>query len=166
MKCLGLLFLYFLHGCVSLGHAVSQGEVRDRFLLFKEEFNKVYEDTIEEEMRFKIFADKLESIEAHNQKENTTYKKGITEFSDLTSGEFLSRMTYHPAVLPETKLTNSRLNLQPLSELPEEVDWRNSGIISDVRNQVMQCKKVIQSYNRRSVGSLWVLLGLCYSGAD
>ena len=85
MKCLGLLFLYFLQGCASLGHAVSQGEVRDRFLLFKEEFNKVYEDAKEEEMRFKIFAEKLESIEAHNQIEDTTYKKGITEFSDLTS---------------------------------------------------------------------------------
>jgi hypothetical protein len=116
---------------------VSQGEVRDRFLLFKEEFNKVYEDAKEEEMRFKIFAEKLESIDAHNQKEDTTYKRGITEFSDLTSEEFLSRMTYHPTFLPETKLADSRLNLQTLSDLPEEVDWRSSGIISNVRNQVM-----------------------------
>ena len=134
MKCLGLLFLYFLQGCLTLGHAVSQGEAGDRFEMFKEEFSKVYEDVQEEEMRFKIFAQKLKSIEAHNERDDTTYKKGITEFSDLTSGEFLSRMTYHTAVLPETKLTNSRLNLQPLSELPEEVDWRNSGIISDVKN--------------------------------
>jgi hypothetical protein len=137
---LGLLFFYFLQGCVSFGYAVSQDEVRDMFIMFKEEFNKVYEDAKEEKMRFKRFADKIESIEAHNQIQNTTYKKGITEFSDLTSAEFLSLMTYHPKFL----LADSRLNLQPLSELPEEVDWRRSGIISDVRNQVAKFRQNIQ----------------------
>jgi hypothetical protein len=136
MRCPCLLSLCLLLGCVSLGQAVSLGEAREKFELFKEQFNKEYLNVQEEEKRFKTFEEKLAPIETHNKKENTSYKRGLTEFSDLTTEEFLGRMTYHPVSLLQTKQAQNTINLKPLSELPEEVDWRNNAIISDIQNQV------------------------------
>ena len=61
---------------------------------------------------------------------------GITQFSDMTTEEFLSLQTYRPGVV-SSGVTRSldTGDLVPVSQLPEEVDWRTQGVITDVHNQ-------------------------------
>ena len=65
------------------------------------------------------------------------FYSGLNQFSDLTTPEFMSLQTYTPAPgsssSDEFKLKTD--NLTPVNQLPEEVDWRQQGVITEVHNQ-------------------------------
>jgi len=108
------------------------------FEQFKARHGKSYANGKEEQARFKIFQDNLLKIEKHN-KEGHSWQLGVTKFADLTKEEFVE--TYARGRLPirsnARKLDITKRKDIKLEDLPSSVDWRDQGVITDVRDQGM-----------------------------
>ncbi|XP_023347981.1 cysteine protease RD19A isoform X2 [Eurytemora carolleeae] len=105
------------------------------FTNFKIKFNKTYRSWAEEETRFAAFKKNLDRIEKHNG-EKHSWKMGITQFADLTRDEFVQThlQGYKPfGTKRPTMAKKENINI----DLPESVDWREKGIITEVRDQGM-----------------------------
>lgn len=107
-------------------------------MLFQNEYGKSYKNDRDERQRFQIFKQNLREIEAHNvlfKNKESTYTKGITQFSDLTSFEFsnlFGRQTSLPK-MPVTRMVYSKANT---NNIPDQFDWRQrDGVVSDLRTQ-------------------------------
>ncbi|XP_031494570.1 cysteine proteinase RD21A-like [Nymphaea colorata] len=97
---------------------------------------KAYNDLVEKDKRFNAFKDNLLFIDEHNSG-NHSYKLGLNRFADLTNEEY--RKMYLG-----TRMSMSRRNARPASkryavkegeELPDEVDWREKGAVTAVKDQ-------------------------------
>lgn len=102
---------------------------------FKADHTKVYSSPAEEATRLRIFAENVAKMEVHN-KQGLSWSQGINQFTDLTKEEFVS--TYSSGRLP-TRMPRAPVNYQgmqaKLADLPESVDWRDQGVITEVANQ-------------------------------
>ena len=103
------------------------------------QFGRTYVDSAEKEKRFKIFKENYEYVERFNNAgNNMTYKLGINAFSDLTDEEFQASHTGSkmPISNPRFSKTITSFKYQNLTnEVPENVDWRDKGVVTDVKNQ-------------------------------
>ncbi|XP_045197720.2 procathepsin L-like [Mercenaria mercenaria] len=108
------------------------------FSSYKKIHNKKYEDENEEAMRHEIFKVNVNHIRAHNllyAKGEKSYYLGVNQFSDLTHQEFLKLYTGHILRAKESK-SNGSTYLTPFNILlPEKVDWRTEGLVTEVKNQ-------------------------------
>uniref|UniRef100_A0A7N0ZR21 Cathepsin propeptide inhibitor domain-containing protein n=1 Tax=Kalanchoe fedtschenkoi TaxID=63787 RepID=A0A7N0ZR21_KALFE len=102
------------------------------FALFKRKYNKAYATPEEHEYRFKVFARNLRRATRHQQLDPMAVH-GVTQFSDLTPGEFR-----------RTVLGLNRLRLPadaraapilPTNDLPADFDWRDRGAVTKPKNQ-------------------------------
>merc|ERR1719209_2881164 len=112
---------------------------REQFRLFKAEHDKVYSSAEEESTRFAIFQDNLRKIEEHNQAGHS-WQLGVTKFADMTKEEFAK--TYASGRLPLRSVSSSARSKDSLprkeirkEDLPASVDWREQGVITEVRDQ-------------------------------
>jgi len=90
-------------------------------------------------MRFGLFKAALDFVREHNAG-NSTWKAGINQFSDLTREEFkdqyLNKLlipiseTTEPSPSPSTVILPD-----PSHPVPNDIDWRNRGAVSAVKNQ-------------------------------
>jgi cathepsin F len=103
---------------------------------FKKTYHRQYRGDPLEGAKFEIFRmnlNRIEEMNETNKKTNGQEPFGITQFSDLTPAEFKSRLlTYKPPV------SKPSIEVRPLElpgELPNSVDWRTSGTVSDVKDQ-------------------------------
>jgi len=90
----------------------------------------------EHDARKNIFANNLKFIEKHNAEHALglhTYTVGINQFADLTNEEFVQQFTGFKAMddLPESSVEID-------VERPAEIDWRQKGAVTPVKNQA-QC---------------------------
>ncbi|XP_023332087.1 zingipain-2 isoform X2 [Eurytemora carolleeae] len=122
-------FIFFLVQAAGCTLAVQYNQ---EFAQFKSTYGKVYRSVGEEENRFKIFSENMEKIREHNEKKST-YTMGMNMWTDLTDEEWSNQFlgykrvsTLHPAVHKESR---------DVKDLPASVDWREKGVISDVKNQ-------------------------------
>jgi len=140
---LGLVALVAFAGLAS---AVSLKQDFEEFRRFQLKFAKVYASDAERNQRFQVFRENLREIEQHNQQPNASYKKGINQFADLTAEEFknthLGGYVKTDSGHGSNGLMSSTLPLlksmspqDALKGLPQNVDWREKGIISPVKNQ-------------------------------
>ncbi|XP_023310816.1 cathepsin L-like proteinase [Anoplophora glabripennis] len=114
---------------------ISATSDKDQWLQFKEKYGRYYRNLKEEQQRFSIFKDNLVTIQEHNEKYakgETSYYMGVTPFADLTPTEFIS-MLNSSRPIPDLKL-------KPLvdvdaSAAPSAIDWRDKGVVSEVKNQ-------------------------------
>merc|ERR1711936_821077 len=109
------------------------------FQNFKAKHGKTYGSSKEETMRFAIFKENLEKIEKHNQ-EGHSWQLGVTKFADLTKEEFSK--TYASGRLNSRLVSSNARNVNfpsrkdiRLEDLPASVDWRDQGVVTDVRDQ-------------------------------
>jgi len=103
----------------------------EEFRKFKSTYNKQY-TSLEETKRYRVFLTNLEKIRKHNAKRSNTWTMKVTEFADLTAEEFAATLTGYKSA-PMSGHTGERKIYS--QELPESVDWRDKGVISDVKNQ-------------------------------
>jgi cathepsin L len=132
MKCFILLTATFVVGTLS-----SSEELHPKWKNFKKLHQKSY-DRVEELKRIHIFEANLKKIEEHNKlfdKNEVSYKMAINQFGDLSQEEFLDYLkTYNNK--GGAKTTKS-VKLQPHlnAEVPDEIDWRENGAVTDVEDQ-------------------------------
>merc|ERR1712142_1344803 len=103
---------------------------------FKIKYGKNLLTGQEHDARKNIFANNLKFIEKHNAEHALglhTYTVGINQFADLTNEEFVQQFTGFKAMddLPESSVEID-------VERPAEIDWRQKGAVTPVKNQA-QC---------------------------
>ncbi|XP_072979660.1 oryzain gamma chain-like [Typha angustifolia] len=101
------------------------------FARFAKRYGKRYESVEEIKLRFGIFAESLELIRSTNKK-GLSYKLGINRFADLSWEEFRGSRLGAPQNCSATLKGNHRLTD---TVLPVTKDWREDGIISQVKDQ-------------------------------
>lgn len=123
--------LIFFQNGINANSYVSQFEA------FEQQFGKSYKDASERLSRFAIFSKNLQEIEQHNLKNGSSWRKGITKFADMTKEEFSKAVNgFIPASSIEpAKMQVKSADLMDVKDLPESVDWRDKGAISDIKDQ-------------------------------
>merc|ERR1711970_1286233 len=131
-----------------------------QFADFKSKFNKTYSSLTEETARLKIFKENLHHYDKQ-KKMISSYSVGVTQFSDLSPQEFkdlyLGGYKNPSGVHSLKKKTSSSFS----SDLPDSVDWRDQGAVSDIKNQG-QCgscwafatTEMVESYAQINSGQL------------
>jgi len=100
--------------------------------------NKAYADE-EYELRKSLFEKSLAVVRQHNSDPSQTYKRGINHLSDWTSEEFRATLGYDKQLGRQQRSKRAKTPIvdrdDDLKGLPASVDWRDSGVISDVKDQ-------------------------------
>lgn len=110
-------------------------DLKSEFEAFESTFSKNYPDSSERAKRFAIFAENVKNIVDHNANPAVNYRKGVNQFTDWTRDEFSTRMNgYVKAPMPEAVSVPSLKN-KKIEDLPDSVDWRDKGAISEVKDQ-------------------------------
>jgi len=121
---------------LTLASLTSGSGVSDQFQRFKADHGKSYLSTTEESHRFQVFQSNLRKIEEHNSRPGVSWRMAVTEFADLTAEEFRDKMLGGYIRTPQTGHIGARLESEMrLEELPESVDWREAGVVTDPKNQ-------------------------------
>jgi len=120
--------------CVHLVYTVHSLHYVQNFDQFKEVFGKTYESLEEENFRREIFSTNLEEVRMHSRT-SSSYQKGINMWSDLTNEEWSSRYLGGYQHISTVKQPAPKANQGKKATLPDSVDWRAKGVVSDVKNQ-------------------------------
>ena len=107
------------------------------FSLFQKRFKKSYGSQEEHNYRFKVFQANRRRATRH-QKLDPSATHGVTQFSDLTPGEF--RKTYLGLRRLRLPKDATEAPILPTDNLPEDFDWREKGAVTPVKNQVFNLK--------------------------
>ncbi|XP_028141607.1 procathepsin L [Diabrotica virgifera virgifera] len=115
-------------------HIVTALSDKEAWKIFKDTYGKSY-TLLEEPNRFRVFQVNLQRIQCHNKRfeaGQSSYKLGVTEFTDLTSLEFLAK--FKPIKI---NASNNESNIQQhtIGDLPDEIDWREKGAVTEVKDQ-------------------------------
>lgn len=140
-----------------------EGYTFDKFVA---EFGLKYEPQ-EYEARRAVFLAELARIKVHNAK-NLSWKEGVTKFSAMTASEKKAYFGRHKGVARQALKTEKTLPadfvMKPISELPASVDWRESDIVSAVKDQghcgscwAFASTAVIESHVAKNSGLLYDL---------
>jgi len=124
-------------GLSSLGKAalVSKSQALAEFALFKNRHQKVYASEEEEGQRFVNLHASLERIRAHNEQPGQSWKKGLNQFSDMSDEEFSRVVLMAPQNCSATQVASPAASAPKALDLPARIDWRERGVISEVKNQ-------------------------------
>jgi cathepsin F len=117
----------------------SKDTIFQQFLKFKEQHSKSYSNMDEFVTRFNIFKDNFLRLQ---QTTHTTYKVGITKFSDWTIQEYINK--YLNLKTDQVGQNHGEEYLKDLQDgdAPDSFDWRDHGAVSGVKDQ-------------KSCGSCW-----------
>lgn len=96
-----------------------------------EEYTRTFKKT-PSTTRNQIFKTTLDEIVAHNKDNTKTWKKGITEFADMSHQEFAQ---YYTIRTPQNCSATVGTHQMSGKSRPDSVDWRQQGKVSDVKNQ-------------------------------
>ena len=111
----------------------------ETFKNFAEKYGKVYSSEEERLSRYYIFAQNVQNAAAKNAELASLGKDqvhGITKFSDMTKEEFTSKML-NPMMSDSIAASNvSWTTAVPTKSASSGTfDWRDSGVVTDVKNQ-------------------------------
>jgi len=101
------------------------------FESFRARFGKSYAAG-EEAARRETFRANLGRIRAHNADPAHSWSMGVNQFTDMTDDEFERRVLMAPQ---HCSATGAVSRPQGEWDLPDRVDWREKGVVSEVKNQ-------------------------------
>jgi len=131
-----MILKLFFYALVLVIVNASFSQDNDLFKKFKSENNKIYSSPSEESERFKIFQSNLRKIETHNSQKGLTWKMAVTQFADLTEEQFKNQVLGNGYIrTPQNGKGKQRQEIEKSKQLPDQVDWRDAGVISEVKNQ-------------------------------
>eukprot|EP01116_Phalansterium_solitarium_P002652 TRINITY_DN127_c0_g1_i2.p1 TRINITY_DN127_c0_g1~~TRINITY_DN127_c0_g1_i2.p1 ORF type:complete len:371 (-),score=153.17 TRINITY_DN127_c0_g1_i2:252-1364(-) len=108
------------------------------FEKFVQEFNKQYVPH-EVNLRRSLFESRLREIRQHNANPVFTWKQGVNHLTDRTTQEFERRLGSKKGLLYSSKkavkASELPFTVKPLSALPQNVDWRDKGVVTAVKDQ-------------------------------
>ncbi|KAG6478624.1 cysteine proteinase 1-like [Zingiber officinale] len=116
------------------GGELSALDAEAHFSGFIRRYKKTYADAEQRALRFAIFKANLLRARRH-QLLDPTAVHGVTQFSDLTPGEF--RRAYLGLRSSSSDFASSphEAPILPTNDLPEKFDWRDHGAVTPVKNQ-------------------------------
>eukprot|EP01031_Cornospumella_fuschlensis_P043086 gene43086-52656_t len=132
-----------------------------------------------------LFETELKRVQAHNA-QGKSWKESVNKFSAMTPQEkkayFGRNKGMHKAALKAAKPESAKplpadFKLKPVSQLPTNVDWRQQGIISPVKDQghcgscwAFASTAVVESYVAQASGLLFDLsvqqMAMCAPNPD
>ena len=119
-----------------LGLVLSDRLTSPSFKSFMMEHSRTYETEEEHNSRYWTFYKNMLQWELMNKMEQGTATYGMNKYSDMTSEEFRGHFTHRL-----TQEDISSVDLLPIagdldtSQLPEYMDWRDSGAVTPVKGQ-------------------------------
>jgi len=114
--------------------APSEQEYRESFLRWMKKHQRSYSHD-EFGLRYQVFKKNMDFVTSWNAK-GESYALALNQFADLTNDEFKSLylgMNVDVQKNPEF-VTNEVTELE-VADVPDSVDWRQSGIVTEVKNQ-------------------------------
>ncbi|VDK30218.1 unnamed protein product [Dibothriocephalus latus] len=105
---------------------------------WKTGLGKTYKDSYEEILRKSIFTANIRLIEEHNYRfhqDLETYTMSPNQFADLTPQEFSALYLSKLHSRLPAGVSQSHLSTAQLKDLPDQVDWRNMGAVTPVKDQ-------------------------------
>ena len=116
----------------------SRYNTTNAFVDFVETNNRSYTSGTELTDAFQNFYDNMEKIINHNVTEHG-YELGVTKFADMNVDQF-TLFKGHGCFQTKVKLSTHCTKFVPTSvDLPDSVDWRNSGVVTFVKDQGQHC---------------------------
>lgn len=99
-------------------------------------YHRISRDLSDKNRRFNVFKANLEHVHKTNQMDKP-YKLKLNQFADLTNHEFVS--TYAGSKIAHHRMFHGQRTktdfVHQNSTLPTSVDWRQKGVVTDVKNQ-------------------------------
>jgi cathepsin F len=132
-----MTFSRLLTVAFSVGSAIANGPVEDKFKEFEQMFSKAYESIEERARRLEIFTDNLETIAQWQASDPDAHYSHLTPLADLTSEEFAALNTLKAPAFDANLKTSPSPKLDT-SDLPSSFDWVEMGAVNPVKNQA-QC---------------------------
>lgn len=112
-------------------------------------------DPSELALRKSIFESNKMQMSLHNEEEMSGWELGLSPFAHLTQEEFKRTLTLkHDR--PDVKFLRSVTVKPDISDLPKNVDWRDKGVITPVKNQGM-CGSCWAFAATEAIESYWAL---------
>ena len=131
MKLSALATAIFGSGDYTESNVLSIDEgVQQQFLEFLSTHGKSYGTQEEFNYRLQVFADNLETINAHNESNADDATLGLNHMADWTSHEFKRLLGFRGKAEKEYEPVDI-----DVSALPDSVDWRSKGAVTPVKNQ-------------------------------
>ncbi|XP_027918093.1 ervatamin-B-like [Vigna unguiculata] len=127
---------YSIHGRDKLDKFSSEEEVLQLFQVWQKEHGREYSNPEEKAKRFHIFQRNLRYINEMNAKRKslTQHRLGLNKFADMSPEEFAE--TYLKQIeMPSNMESRKVQDDDDCQNLPESVDWREKGAVTEVRDQ-------------------------------
>ena len=110
------------------------------FLSFKARFGKSYGSVEEHDYRFGVFKANLRRAKLH-QKLDPSTEHSVTKFSNLTLAEFQRNFLGLKWLRLPSDAQNSPI--LPTNDLPADFDWHDHGVVTGVKDQVLNYSIII-----------------------
>lgn len=108
----------------------------EQFLSFMRTYDKTYAGEEEMSRRYRIFRANLKKIRHLQETEQATAVYGVNEFADLSRSEFQKRYSGFKADLRISTIDNNNNVADiPNVDLPDQFDWREHNVVTEVKNQ-------------------------------
>jgi len=159
-----MFYILLISALINFYSAVRWNQLHSyKFHDYCAEFDKVYRDTDEIRFRRELFTQRLHQVRRHNSDLTKTWKLGINKFSDRTEEE-LSYLRGAIRANSEMKQFNEPKHLKTKVSIPNQIDWRQMGVISPVKDQgecgscwSFASAETVESYYALKTGKMAIL---------